>query len=64
MPKTYVKVWDPENEAWIYIPEEDVPLWNKVPKTGDGSRTELWAALAAASLCGAAALNLRKKKSN
>ena len=64
VPKTYVKVWDPENEAWIYIPEEDVPLWNKVPKTGDGSRTELWAALAAASLCGAAALNLRKKKSN
>ena len=57
-----MKVWDPENEVWIYIPEEDVPLWNKVPQTGDESRTELWAALAAASLCGLAGLTLLAKK--
>ncbi len=26
VPRTYVKVWDPEAENWNYIPEEDVPL--------------------------------------
>ena len=62
VPKTYMKVWDPESESWIYIPEEQVPLWNKVPQTGDEGRTVLWAALAAASLCGSAALVLWSKK--
>lgn len=56
VPKTYVKVWDPEEEEWVYIPEDEVPLADQSPKTGDGSRTALWAALAAGSLCGLAML--------
>ena len=54
VPKTYVKVWDPEEEEWVYIPEDEVPLADQSPKTGDSSRTALWAALAAGSLCGLA----------
>lgn len=51
VPKTYIKIWDPENEEWVYIPEEDVPLNNlEIPETGDSSA--LWAALAAGSLLG------------
>lgn len=62
VPKTYVKVWDPEKGEWTYIPEEEVPKWKGEPQTGDGSRTALWAVLAAASLCGLAVLNRRKRK--
>ncbi len=25
VPQTYVRVWDPEGEDWIYVPDEDVP---------------------------------------
>lgn len=56
VPKTYVKVWDPEKEEWVYVPDEEVPLWNMVPETGDDSSAGLWLALAAASLLGLAAL--------
>lgn len=62
VPKTYVKVWDPEKEEWTYIPEEEVPKWKGEPQTGDGSRTALWAALVAVSLCGLAVLDRRRRK--
>ena len=32
VPKSFEKVWDDEEEEWVYIPEDDVP---RVPMTGD-----------------------------
>ena len=60
VPKTYIKVWDPENEEWIYVPENEVPLWG--PRTGDTSLRELWTVLSVLSLSGLAALKFMKKK--
>ncbi len=57
VPKSYVKVWDPENEEYIYILDEDVPLWNQTPQTGDESRTVLFAVLTLGALCGIAVLS-------
>ena len=37
VPKDYKKVWDDEEEEWVYIPEDDIPL---VPKTGEA--TNFW----------------------
>lgn len=51
VPKTYVKVWDSQMEEWIYIPEEEVPLWG-FPPTGDDSDSILWIILSAASFAG------------
>lgn len=54
VPKTYYKIWDPENEEYVYLLEEDIPLsWlDPTPKTGDSGMTAFWAALAVSSLCG------------
>ncbi len=42
VPRAYVKVWDPEQQTFLYIPEEDVPLFG-LPKTGHtGKRTMGW----------------------
>lgn len=62
VPKTYVKVWNPETEEWEYIDEEDVPLWGAVPETGEGSSPVFWAALAVVSLGGLSALLLPPRK--
>ena len=62
VPKTYVKVWNPETEEWEYIDEEDVPLWSAVPETGEGSGLALWSILAALSLGGLFALTLPRRK--
>lgn len=36
VPKTYRRVWDPETETWVYVPDEEVPLLNaEAPETGD-----------------------------
>ncbi len=51
VPKTYVKVWDPRIDEWVYIPEEDVPLWG-FPLTGDNSHLGLWLILSGASFAG------------
>lgn len=52
VPTTYRKVWDPETETWVYILEEDVPLYRAdVPKTDDDS-VFLWALLSILSLSG------------
>ena len=60
MPKVYVKVWDPEEEEWIYILEDEVPLSDMTPQTGDPSATALWGLVCAGSLSGIA-LILKKK---
>lgn len=62
VPKTYVKVWNPETEEWEYIDEEDVPLWGAVPETGEGSSPVFWAALAVVSLGGLSALLMPPRK--
>lgn len=69
VPTTYVKLWDPEKEKWVYIPETKVPTTGKgtpttttiprisrVPKTGDAGGP--WGALIAAALSGFGALRL------
>ena len=62
MPTTYKKVWDPEEEEWVYVPEEDVPTTDlsipDVPNTGDASRLALWMTLA---LCSAGVLWVTRK---
>ena len=62
VPRTYVKVWDPDILQWIYIPEEEVPLWGSVPATGDESGHGFWMVLAAAAVCGAVSLKLTPQK--
>ncbi len=66
VPQTYLKVWNPETQEFVYMLENEIPLaWmNQLPKTGDGSRPLLWMVLAAISLGGMFALGhvrLRKK---
>lgn len=58
VPKTYIKIWQPEEEEWVYIPAEDVPL-GQTPKTGDPNSTGLWMLLALCSLTGLGMLALR-----
>ena len=60
MPKTYVKVWDPEEEEFVYIPEDEVPLSDMVPETGDDFG--LWAVLCLTSGTGLAVLSMPKLK--
>lgn len=63
VPKTYMKRWDPETEEWIYIPEDEPPLAAlDLPKTGDNSRSVLWAVLASVSLCGLVILSFFSRK--
>lgn len=50
VPKTYVKVWDPDAEQFIYILDEEVPMWG-VAGTGDENNMALWLILGAGSMC-------------
>ena len=52
VPRTYVKVWDPVNEEFIYIPEEDVPLFGLLPKTGEEERRRRLGVILVMSLAG------------
>lgn len=61
VPRTYVKVWDPQINEWIYIPEEEVPLWGS-PPTGDNSPVGLPLILSAASFSGILFLWADKEK--
>ena len=42
VPKTYLKIWDPDKGEYVYILDEDVPL---APMTGDESIASRWAIL-------------------
>ncbi|RKI63977.1 Cna B-type domain-containing protein, partial [bacterium 1xD42-67] len=68
VPEDHTPQWDPEEEEWEYIDDDEVPLsdTDPEPQTGDGSLTRLWAAVCVVSLLGGAALILTaifKKKS-
>ncbi len=64
VPLTYVKMWDPENEEWVYLPEDEVPLalMDGTPQTGDGARPALWGALCTTSLAAGWLLLPRNRK--
>lgn len=62
--KTYIRVWDPDKEEWVWILDEDVALAN-APRSGDDSTPGLWIFLTATSLVGLGTLGyikVRKKK--
>lgn len=74
VPTTYIKVWDPDEEEFVYLPEDEVPLANMefpdeeisltddMPATGDNSLTALWAVLAIIALAGIISLGVICKK--
>ncbi len=62
VPRTYVKVWDPVNEEFIYIPEEDVPLFGLLPKTGDEERQRWLRVILALSLAGIGTLTVGERR--
>lgn len=51
VPRTYIKMWDPELEEWVYVPEDEIPLANMTsPQTGDMDYTGAgWTVLLAAA---------------
>ena len=58
VPKTYIRVWDPDQGEWVYIPDNEVPL---IPMTEDTLRTAPWIMVCLSSLAGLCAF-LRKKR--
>ena len=56
VPRTYIKVWDPETEEYIYLPEDEVPRAAMLPKTGDHSGKGLWKVMFILSLISSAVL--------
>ena len=59
VPKTYIKIWDPEKAEWVYIPENEVPL---IPMTEDSANPALWKMMCLSSLAGLCALALKRKR--
>ncbi len=74
VPQTYIKTWDPENEEYVYIPEEPTPLapitptptpfarLDTTPKTDDPNHPWFWFGLCFASIFGIGLLRPRKKE--
>ena len=72
VPQTYIKTWDPENEEYVYIPEEPTPLapitptpfarLDTTPKTDDPNHPWFWLGLCFASILGIGLLKPRKNK--
>nr|WP_326153175.1 DUF5979 domain-containing protein [uncultured Oscillibacter sp.] len=58
VPKTYIRVWDPEEGEWVYIPDNEVPL---IPMTEDTLRTAPWIMVCLSSLAGLCAFLLKKR---
>ncbi len=71
VPQTYIKTWDPENEEYVYIPEEPTPLapitptplarLDYTPKTDDPNHPWFWFGLCFTSILGIGLLKPRKK---
>lgn len=66
-PTTYIKVWDPEDEEFYWIDEDETALAGfridrEVPTTGDSSNMGLYLAVAVLSAAGIAGLSFRRKK--
>ena len=62
VPLTYVKTWDPEEEEYVYVPEEEVPLADVTPETGDTTASALWTALCLTSAAGLCALHITRPR--
>ena len=72
VPQTYIKTWDPENEEYVYIPEEPTPLapitptpfarLDTTPKTDDPNHPWFWLGLCFASILGIGLLKPCKNK--
>ena len=71
--QSYIKTWDPENEEFVYLPEEPIPLapmtptptplarLDTTPKTNDPTQPWFWLGLCIASILGIGLLKPRKK---
>ena len=70
VPTTYVKMWDPETEEFIYIPEDEVPLTSAEPEepigdapaTGDNAPVTAMLLLLAASAAGLRVVMRKEEK--
>ena len=73
VPQSYIKTWDPENEEYVYLPEEPTPLapmtptptplarLDTTPKTDDPNHPWFWLGICFASALGIGLLKPRKK---
>lgn len=63
VPRTYVRVWDPKKEEWVYLPEDEVPLAGRTsPTTADGMAPVFWMFMTGLSVAGVGAFHYSKKK--
>ncbi len=64
VPKTYIKVWNPTTEEYVYLEEDDVPLTGlndpSLPRTNDNTNFFLWISLVSASLGGIIIIGYRR----
>lgn len=64
VPKTYIKVWNPTTEEYVYLEEDDVPLTGlndpSLPRTSDNTNFFLWISLVSASLGGIIIIGYRR----
>lgn len=63
VPRTYVRVWDPQKEEWVYLPEDEVPLAGRTSaKTADGMAPVLWMFMTGLSVAGGGSIPLRQEE--
>lgn len=63
VPRTYVRVWDPQKEEWVYLPEDEVPLAGRTSaKTADGMAPVFWMFMTGLSVAGVGAFHYSRKK--
>lgn len=64
VPKTYIKVWNPTTEEYVYLEEDDVPLTGlndpSLPRTSDNTNFFLWISLVSSSLGGIIIIGYRR----
>lgn len=62
VPKSYVRVWNPETEEFMWIPEDEIPLASALPKTGHRGNGIGWVCMSILSLMGMGVLIYWKKR--